>query len=106
MAVLLLVVGAQQPGAEPSAGRPGKKAGWRDQLTPGRRPDEVRKLLGKPNRTCRQILAHRHLEHWLYDAPYRVRIVFDCLRGQKPQLLTVRDLRIAPADHRADPDPP
>ena len=60
-------------------------------------PAQVRKLLGTPARVSRQILAQRYLEQWVYDAPHRLRVEFDCVRGRQPRLIAVRPL--------ADPAP-
>ncbi len=61
-------------------------------LRPGMTQDEVRRLLGPPRRTARQILYRRYLEQWVYDGPGAVRIEFDCVRGKEPQILTVQPL--------------
>jgi hypothetical protein len=61
-------------------------------LRPGMTQTEVRRLLGPPPRSARQILYRRYLEQWVYDAPQAVRIEFDCIRGQEPQILTVQPL--------------
>jgi hypothetical protein len=63
-----------------------------NKLPPGTPQATVRKLLGPPKRTARQILYRRYLEQWVYDAPNAVRIEFDCVRGQEPQILTVQPL--------------
>jgi hypothetical protein len=55
--------------------------------------DAVRDLLGPPHRVARQILSHRSLEQWVYGPPYDFRVEFECLRGQKAQLLSVHSLR-------------
>jgi hypothetical protein len=60
---------------------------------PGMSPEQVRGLLGPPAHVSRQILAHRHIEQWLYDQPHHLRLQFDCPRGQKPQLQSVRPHR-------------
>jgi hypothetical protein len=51
-------------------------------------PAEVRQILGPPRRIARQILYHRYLEQWLYDAPGSGRLEFDCRRGEVPFLIT------------------
>jgi hypothetical protein len=56
-------------------------------LERGMTAEQVRALVGPPKRIARQLLYHRHLEQWVYEQPYPVRLTFDCLRGQKPQLL-------------------
>jgi hypothetical protein len=70
---------------------------WRKLLPPGLGMEQVRKRLkGQPARTCRQIFAHRYLEQWLYERPAALRLEFDCLRGQRPTLSTVRPLHAGP----------
>ncbi len=56
-------------------------------LERGMTSEQVRKRLGAPKHIARQILYHRYLEQWIYEAPRAVRLTFDCPRGQKPQLL-------------------
>jgi hypothetical protein len=56
-------------------------------LERGMTPQQVRQLVGAPKQISRQILYHRYREQWIYDAPFPVRLAFDCRRGQKPQLL-------------------
>src|SRR5690242_7680636 len=75
---------ADEPGPRPPAEV--------DQLRPGMSQDEVRRLLGPPRQTARQILYRRYLEQWVYDGPNAVRIEFDCVRGKEPQILTVHPL--------------
>jgi hypothetical protein len=56
-------------------------------LERGLTPDQVRDRVGPPKHVSRQILYHRYLEQWTYEAPAATRVTFDCPRGQKPQLL-------------------
>jgi hypothetical protein len=64
------------------------------ELRVGLEPEDViRALHGPPGRVSRQIFSHRALEQWHYGAPLHLRIVFDCLQGQKP---TVREFRKVP----------
>jgi hypothetical protein len=56
----------------------------------GSTPSEVRRLIGPPGHTARQILYNRAREQWLYDAPFFVRLEFEYRRGQEPQLLSVQ----------------
>ena len=51
--------------------------------------DEARAALGDPPRVSRQIFAHRCLEQWHFPAPRRLRLVFDCPRGQPPRLVAI-----------------
>jgi hypothetical protein len=64
----------------------------RDKLQRGLSFERVRDILGQPHRVARQVVFHRYLEQWVYGPPYDFRIDFDCLRGQKPQLLAVHSL--------------
>jgi hypothetical protein len=50
-------------------------------------PEEVRRKLGAPRRTARQVLYNRYLEQWVYDRPARVHLEFDCPRGQPAELV-------------------
>ena len=58
-----------------------------DKLQRGMTLEQVREQVGPPKRIVRQILYHRHIEQWIYDQPVAARLQFDCLRGQKPQLV-------------------
>lgn len=58
---------------------------------------EVRQRLGPPEKTSRQILLHRSIEQWHYEAPRPLRLTFDCERGQKP---TLRRIDPAPRQDR------
>jgi hypothetical protein len=72
---------------------PKQRQALRDKLQRGLSFERVRDLLGPPHRVARQVLFHRYLEQWVYGPPYDFRLEFDCLRGQKAQLLTVHSLR-------------
>ena len=61
-------------------------------LTPGMTQVEVRRRLGKPQQTARQILYRRYLEQWVYGPPHHLLIEFTCYRGQPPQIHTVHRL--------------
>jgi hypothetical protein len=61
-------------------------------LPRGLSPSQVRDRLGRPRWVCRQVLAHRYVEQWVYGEPHFLRLEFDCPRGQKPQLQSVRPL--------------
>jgi hypothetical protein len=82
---LSLGIGAEDP--KVPSGDDWKKAAAR--LRPGMTAAEVRELLGPPRRTARQILYQRYREQWLYEEPVRLRLDFDCRRGQPPFLLTL-----------------
>lgn len=56
-------------------------------LERGMTPEEVFRLVGSPKQIARQIFYHRYREQWMYEVPLRARVTFDCVRGQKPQLL-------------------
>jgi len=64
-------------------------------VEPGLSPDQVRRLIGAPRATSRQVLYHRCLEQWLYESPFSVRLEFDRPRGQEPRLLSVQPLDAA-----------
>ena len=51
--------------------------------------DQVRKLLGKPDRVSRIIIFRRHLEQWNFDQ-LGVQIEFNCLPNSEPRVLNVR----------------
>ncbi len=72
---------------------PAQRQDLRRKLQRGLSFDAVRDLLGPPHRVARQVLFHRSLEQWVYGPPYDFRLEFDCPRGQKAQLLSVRSLR-------------
>jgi hypothetical protein len=63
---------------------------------PGADKAEVRKLFGDPSRISRQIFAHQAIEQWIYGPPLSLRIVFECRRGKKPVVQSVRPLRPGP----------
>jgi len=50
--------------------------------------DEVKRQLGSPQRTGRQILFRRYLEQWHYDDPAGW-IEFQCSKGEEPFVLGV-----------------
>ncbi len=58
------------------------------QLRAGMTPAQVRAVLGPPRRVARQVLYHRYLEQWVYDAPHTLRVEFDCQRGQAARLVS------------------
>jgi hypothetical protein len=82
LALALLAGGAPPPPKDDAVGP-------NQQLRPGMTPVEVRKLLGPPQRVARQVLYHRYLEQWVYDAPAPVRVEFDCPSGQPARLVSV-----------------
>jgi hypothetical protein len=53
-------------------------------------PEQVRRLLGPPTHTARQILYQRAREQWVYEAPFSVRVEWEYVRGQEPHLLSVQ----------------
>jgi hypothetical protein len=55
----------------------------------GMSADEVRKLLGSPDHTARQILDRRYVEQWSYDDPPGFWIELDCVKGQDPRVIGV-----------------
>lgn len=61
----------------------------RMRLRPGMSAAAVRKALGPPQSIARQILFHRYREQWFYERPCRLRLDFECHKGQPPQLRQV-----------------
>ncbi len=61
-------------------------------LERGMTPEQVRRFMGAPKQMARQILYHRYREQWIYDAPFLIRLTFDCPRGKKPQLLSTPEV--------------
>jgi hypothetical protein len=64
-----------------------------EQVRPGLSAEQVRQLLGPPQRVARQVLYHRYFEQWVYDAPLNLRIEFECRRGQQIQVQSVQAAR-------------
>jgi len=83
------------PAAAPEPWADGERDRRGEQVRPGLSPDQVRDLLGPPQRVARQILYQRYLEQWVYDAPFDLRVEFECRRGQQPQVQSVQPLRPA-----------
>ncbi len=81
---------ARNDGPPPEQVEPMDRQRKVQQVRPGMTPDEVRRLLGPPERVARQILYRRYLEQWIYDPPLSLRIGWDCLSGQDPQVQTVQ----------------
>jgi hypothetical protein len=59
-------------------------------LRPGITPAEVRQAFGPPKRLARQVLYHRYLEQWIYDAPASLRVEFDYPRGLPARFTSAR----------------
>ena len=59
-----------------------------DAVKRGMTTDEVKRHLGPPPRTARQILFRRHLEQWHYDYPAGW-VEFQCAKGEEPFVLGV-----------------
>ena len=55
----------------------------------GMSAQDVRQLMGQPNRVVRQLLYRRHIEQWVYETPQPVRIGFNCVRGEEPGVIAV-----------------
>jgi hypothetical protein len=53
---------------------------------------EVRKLLGDPARTSRQIIYRRYREQWTYNGRPAALIEIECIRGQQARVLRVHIL--------------
>lgn len=74
------VLGGNDPSAAP--------APTLAKLESGMSPEQVRRLVGAPQRVARQILYQRYREQWIYLSPVPFRLTFDCPRGQPPVLLS------------------
>lgn len=59
-----------------------------DTVKRGMTMDEVKRHLGPPPRTARQILFRKHLEQWHYDDPAGW-VEFQCAKGEEPFVLGV-----------------
>ena len=59
-----------------------------DAVKRGMTMDEVRRKLGPPPRTARQILFRKHFEQWHYDDPVGW-VEFQCAKGEEPFVLGV-----------------
>ena len=55
----------------------------------GMSAQDVRQLMGTPNRVVRQLLYRRHIEQWVYENPQHLRIGFNCVRGEDPGVTAV-----------------
>jgi hypothetical protein len=98
VACLVLICGAILAGvsAQRGSGEPAKPdvTPAVTELVHGLSQKDVLRLRGQPQHKARQILYRRYREQWVYDEPNAVRVEFDCVRGQKPRILTVQ--RLAP----------
>jgi hypothetical protein len=63
---------------------------WLTGHAPGLTQDEVRRLLGSPQKQTFQIVYRRQLEQWIYQQPAPVWLTFSCTKGQIPRLQTVQ----------------
>jgi hypothetical protein len=61
-----------------------------EQFFRGKNPQQVRKLLGRPQRVARQIYYPGHLEQWVYEDVCRV--VFHTPLGMEAQFQSVHSL--------------
>jgi hypothetical protein len=62
-------------------------------VTKGMNMTEVRAKVREPKRIARQFLFRRHLEQWTYEAPIDLLVEFNCVRGEKEQVVSVHSLR-------------
>jgi hypothetical protein len=102
--VALWVSGLLAPTGPAEEAPPTARDDWGQKLArlhSGLTAAQVRLRLGPPHRVARQLLYHRYLEQWLYNAPTPIRLEFECRRGQPP-LLT----ELAPAKPVAAPTGP
>jgi len=86
LALLLTLQAIEPPGEMPPEA-------LRDQVARiprGMTAAEVRLRLGPPRHVARQILDRHAIEQWIYGEPAVLRVEFDRIKGQEPQVLTVR----------------
>lgn len=83
--LLILCIGSCACAAEPLA--PKEKM---VHIHPGMTAEEVRNLLGPPQRIARQILYRRHLELWIYEMPAPLWIEFNFVKGQDSRVINVQ----------------
>jgi hypothetical protein len=74
---------------DPQAGRR-VRINWVTTHAPGASQDEVRRLLGSPQRNSFQIVYRRQLEQWIYEQPVPASLTFSCTKGQIQRLQTVQ----------------
>jgi hypothetical protein len=65
---------------------------WIKDHAPGLTPDEVRRLLGSPQRNSFQIVYRRQVEQWIYEQPVPISLTFSCTKGQIPRLQAVHSV--------------
>ena len=63
---------------------------WLMARAPGASQDEVRRMLGSPQRNSFQIVYCRQVEQWIYEQPVPAWLTFTCTKGQIPRLQTVQ----------------
>lgn len=83
-----LVTGAFLQGPVPAGAKPERL----DAIRKGMTPEEVRRLLGPPQRQAREILYRRYVEQWQYDDPAGW-VEFNCPKGEVPSVIAVHHLR-------------
>ncbi len=59
---------------------------WIQARSPGLSQEEVRRLLGSPQRNSFQVVYFRQIEQWIYDQPVPAKLTFSCTKGQSPRL--------------------
>jgi hypothetical protein len=59
-----------------------------------RSQEDVASVFGPatPKSTVREIYYRRYREQWIFDQPLRLVVVFDCVKGIEPKLLSVQAL--------------
>jgi len=62
---------------------------WLTARALGLTQDEVRRLLGLPQKSSFQIVYRRQIEQWVYDQPVPAWLTFSCSKGQIPRLQSV-----------------
>jgi hypothetical protein len=76
--------------ADDPALRSDEPRGLAGKIQRGTSAGEVRRLLGPPKRTARQLLYRRAIEQWRYEEPARMLIDFEHTKGQDARVLSVR----------------
>ncbi len=63
---------------------------WLTSHVTGLTPDDVRRLLGLPQKQTFQIVYRRQLEQWVYEQPSAVWLTFSCTKGHVHRLQAVQ----------------
>ena len=92
--LLLILISSPLHSEDPYLGRPlPEEVPLRiSQIRKDTSADEVYRLLGKPDRTAKQIIFRRSVEQWIYLAPISLRIEISWIPGETGRVLTLRSL--------------